>query len=59
MAFNTLRRAYDTDVTPLLAMVRYELGGAIDPVATYRASEWRPRKAQTRKAPEPAKAGIV
>ena len=59
MAFNTLRRAYDTDVTSLLAMVRYELGGAIDPIATYRASEWRMRKAQTRKAPESAKAGIV
>jgi L-rhamnose isomerase/sugar isomerase len=59
MAFNTLRRAYDTDVTPLLAMVRYELGGAIDPIATYRASGWRARKAQTRKPPAPAAAGIV
>ena len=59
MAFNTLRRAYDTDVTPLLAMVRYELGGAIDPIATYRASGWRARKAQTRKPPATASAGIV
>ena len=31
MAFNVLRRAYDTDVTPILAMARYEAGGAIDP----------------------------
>jgi L-rhamnose isomerase/sugar isomerase len=59
MAFNTVRRAYDTDVSPILAMARYELGGAIDPIATYRASEWRARKAQTRKAPATAAAGIV
>lgn len=59
MAFNTVRRAYDTDVSPILAMARYELGGAIDPVATYRESGWRSRKAQTRKAPVTASAGIV
>jgi L-rhamnose isomerase / sugar isomerase len=59
MAFNTLRRAYDTDVLPILAMARYELGGAIDPIAAYRASGWRARKAQTRKVPEIASAGIV
>ena len=50
---------YDTDVTPILAMARYELGGAIDPIATYRASGWRARKAQTRKPPAAASAGIV
>jgi L-rhamnose isomerase/sugar isomerase len=59
MAFNTVRRAYDTDVSPILAMARYELGGAIDPIATYRTSGWRARKAQTRKAPATASAGIV
>jgi L-rhamnose isomerase/sugar isomerase len=59
MAFNIVRRAYDTDVLPILAMARYELGGAIDPIATYRASGWRARKAQTRKAPATASAGIV
>jgi L-rhamnose isomerase / sugar isomerase len=59
MAFNTLRRAYDTDVLPILAMARYEMGGAIDPIDTYRASGWRARKAQMRKVPEVASAGIV
>jgi L-rhamnose isomerase/sugar isomerase len=59
MGFNTLRRAYDTDVTPILAMARYELGGAIDPIATYRASEWRVRKAQVRKPVAVGQAGIV
>jgi L-rhamnose isomerase/sugar isomerase len=59
LAFNTVRRAYDTDVSPILAMARYEAGGAIDPIATYRASGWRARKAQIRKVPQVAAAGIV
>ncbi len=59
MAFNTVRRAYDTDVSPILAMARYEMGGAIDPIATYRASGWRQRKAQIRKVAQVAAAGIV
>ena len=59
MAFNTVRRAYDTDVSPILAMARYERGGAIDPIAVYRASGWRARKAQTRKVASVAPAGIV
>jgi L-rhamnose isomerase/sugar isomerase len=59
MSFNTVRRAYDTDVSPILAMARYEAGGAIDPIATYRASGWRARKAQTRKVAQVAAAGIV
>jgi L-rhamnose isomerase/sugar isomerase len=59
MGFNTLRRGYDTDVTPILAMARYELGGAIDPIAAYRASEWRMRKAQVRKPIAVGQAGIV
>jgi L-rhamnose isomerase/sugar isomerase len=30
-------------------MCRFEAGGAIDPLAVYRASGWRTRKAQERK----------
>jgi L-rhamnose isomerase/sugar isomerase len=59
MGFNTLRRAYDTDVAPILAMARFEAGGAIDPIAAYRASDWRARKAQTRKPVATGSAGIV
>ncbi len=50
MAFQALRRAYNVDVTPILAMVRVEAGGAIDVLAAYRASGYRARKAQERKA---------
>ena len=59
MGFNTLRRAYDTDVAPILAMARYEAGGAIDPISAYRASDWRARKAQIRKPVAAGSAGIV
>ena len=59
MAFSDLRRAYETDAGPILAMARYELGGAIDPIAAYRASEWRARKAQERKPLAVGQAGIV
>lgn len=58
MAFQALRRAYKTDVSPILAMVRAEKGGAIDVLAAYRASGWRTRKAQER-TPVGLGAGIV
>lgn len=58
MAFQALRRAYTLDVAPILAMARVEAGGAIDVLATYRASGWRARKAQDRKPAGPG-AGIV
>jgi L-rhamnose isomerase / sugar isomerase len=44
-----LRRAYNVDVTPILAMARMESGGAIDVLAAHRKSQWRNRKAQDRK----------
>ena len=50
MGFQTLRRGYRTDVTPLLAMSRLEAGGAVDAIELYRASGWRDRKAQERRA---------
>lgn len=45
-----LKRAFTTDVGPILAMARVRAGGAIDPVATYRASGYRQRKAEERPA---------
>jgi L-rhamnose isomerase/sugar isomerase len=50
LAFRTLRSAYETDVTPILALARDEQGGAIDWLAAYRRSKYRERKAQERKA---------
>ncbi len=50
IAFRALRRAYDTDVAPIVALARAEAGGAIDPLALYRSIGWRERKAQERSA---------
>ena len=48
MAEETLRTAYETDVRPLVAEVRRRNGGALDPVATFRASGYRARVAGAR-----------
>ncbi len=57
-AFQTLRRAFNTDVSPILAMARLDAGGALDPIAAYRESGWRARKARERRA-STGSAGIV
>ena len=58
MAFQALRRPYNTDVGPIVAMARYEAGGAIDVLSAFRNSQWRSRKAQERKVVG-LEAGIV
>jgi L-rhamnose isomerase / sugar isomerase len=47
--------AYSTDVRPLCAKVREDLGGSVDPVAAFRASGYLERVAEERK--EGAQAG--
>ena len=59
MASDTLKRAYRTDVEPILAEARRRSGGAIDPVATYRASGYRGRVAAERPAVKGGSGGIV
>jgi L-rhamnose isomerase / sugar isomerase len=57
-AFRTLRRAYETDVSPLLARLRVEAGGAADPLTLYRQSGWRAERARERR-PSGLAGGIV
>jgi L-rhamnose isomerase / sugar isomerase len=59
MALATLKRAFTTDVEPILATARQRAGGAIDPVAAYRASGYRKKKAEERPAVARRGAGIV
>ncbi|MGC4026401.1 MAG: L-rhamnose catabolism isomerase [Mesorhizobium sp.] len=59
MATNTLKTAFRTDVEPILAMARYKTSGAIDPVATYRASGYRKKVAAERPAVASGGGGIV
>lgn len=59
MASRTLRQAFATDVEPILAMARSRKGGAISPVATYRASAYRQAAAAARPARTAGGGGIV
>jgi L-rhamnose isomerase/sugar isomerase len=59
MARETLKAAYLTDVGPILAMARLRAGGAIDPVAAYRASGYRTKVATERPAVAAMGGGIV
>ena len=59
MALATLKQAFTTDIAPILAVARERSGGALDPVATYRASGYRQRKAEERPAQVGVAAGIV
>ncbi|KRB01417.1 sugar isomerase [Devosia sp. Root685] len=58
-ATQQLRHAFRTDVEPILALARYEAGGAIDPLAAYRASGYRAKVAEIRPAVEGGSGGIV
>lgn len=48
MAEEILRLAWDTDVRPLLAKVRTDLGAEADPLAAYRSSGYGRRIAADR-----------
>ncbi|GAA3856031.1 L-rhamnose catabolism isomerase [Celeribacter arenosi] len=59
MSAATLKAGFRTDVEPILAMARLGAGGAIDPIAAYRASGYRARVGEERPAVSGAGGGIV
>ncbi|WP_116653740.1 L-rhamnose catabolism isomerase [Pelagibacterium sediminicola] len=59
MAAQTLKKAFRTDVDPILAEARRREGAAIDPVAAYRASGYRARVARERPAVSGGSGGII
>lgn len=59
LATETLKDAFRTDVEPILAMARLRAGGAIRPIAAYRASGYRAAKAAERPASRGSSSGIV
>ncbi len=59
MANQTLKRAFTTDVGPILAKARLVKGGAIDPIGTYRASGYRQRVTAERPPSGGSSSGIV
>jgi L-rhamnose isomerase/sugar isomerase len=56
MAERTLKKAYETDVRPLVAEARRRRGGALDPVLAFRESGYRAEKSRERPAPAPGAA---
>jgi len=56
-AHRVLLEAYETDVRPLLAEVREEMGLAPDPIAAYRASGYQEKIAAERGAARPRGSG--
>ena len=48
MAERTLKDAFESDARPLVADARRRAGGALDPIAAFRASGYRARKASER-----------
>lgn len=59
MASNLLKTAFETDVSPILAMARVNKGGAIDPIACYRAGDYRETMTPKRPPLGGASSGIV
>ena len=59
MANQTLKRAFTTDVGPILAKARLAKGGAIDPIGAYRASGYRAKVAEARPSSGGSSSGIV
>jgi L-rhamnose isomerase/sugar isomerase len=58
-AHRMLKAAYITDVSPILAEARMRAGGALDPIAAYRAAGYRAAKAKERPAVVGSSSGIV
>ncbi|MFZ0500972.1 MAG: L-rhamnose catabolism isomerase [Steroidobacteraceae bacterium] len=58
-AAQALKRAFTTDVAPILAAARQSRGAAIDPIATYRRSGYRQAMAEQRPAVGGPRSGIV
>jgi L-rhamnose isomerase/sugar isomerase len=59
LALETLKAAFRTDVSPILAEARRRNGGALDPVAVYRSSGYRARKGRERPPASGTSSGIV
>jgi len=59
LAHNTLKQAFETEVEPIIAAVRCDLGGAIKPIETFRVSKYRANKATQRPQTTLSGSGIV
>jgi len=58
-ALESLKNAFNTDVTPIMAMARFRSQAAVDPLALYRKSSYRQYKGQERPVSASDGGGIV
>ena len=58
-AHRLLKQAFNTDVGPIVAQARLRAGGAIDPIAVYRAAGYRAARSRERPAVAAGSAGLV
>ena len=56
MFLNTL---FNTDVSSLVAMARYENSNAIDPISVYRSLDYKNNKSKVRESAQGSTSGIV
>jgi L-rhamnose isomerase/sugar isomerase len=59
MALKTLKIAFNTDVSAIVAMARHRGGAAIDPIECFRSSRYRELKAKERPEMASSPSGIV
>jgi L-rhamnose isomerase / sugar isomerase len=59
LALETIKTAFRTDVSPILAKARVEAGGASNPLEVYRASRYRQEVAKVRPSDTRLGGGIV
>lgn len=60
MASCELKKAYNLDVAPILAMARFRKGAAINPLQTYRSAQYRSKVAKVRpRDPNATGSGII
>ena len=59
MAYETLKKAFRTDIDPILKMARFRAGAAIDPITVFRESEYRKNLERKRPQAFGSSSGIV
>ena len=59
MAYQTLKKAYLMDITPILSMARFRNKGAINPISVYRKSNYRKSTIEKRYYNNMISTGIV
>ena len=58
-AMQILKKAFNTDVTSIVSMARFENSNAIDPISLYRSLNYKQNKSKVRASSKGSSSGIV